>query len=91
MRVATESRNTLDEIRQNLESNVGKKVKLRANRGRRRVIEASGVIENTYPKVFVVRLDNDSAVRRMSYTYVDVLTETVELTIEGVDVEVANL
>lgn len=88
MRVAV-SRDALEEIRQNLESSVGKKVKLRANRGRRRVIEAEGIIENTYPKVFVVRLDKQSAVRRMSYTYVDVLTETVELSIEGVDVEVA--
>lgn len=89
MRMAV-SRTTLDEIRQSLESSVGKKVKLRANRGRRRVIEAEGVIENTYPKLFVVRLDKQSAVRRMSYTYVDVLTETVELQIEGVDIGVAN-
>jgi len=89
MRMAV-SRDALDEIRQNLESNVGKKVKLRANRGRRRVIEAEGIIENTYPNLFVVKLNQDSAVRRMSYTYVDVLTETVELTIDGVDVMAAN-
>lgn len=90
MRVAV-SRNALEEIRQSLESSVGKKVKLRANRGRRRVLEAEGIIENTYPKVFVVRLDKDSAVKRVSYTYADVLTETVELTIDGVELEVANL
>lgn len=80
----------LEEIRQNLESSVGKKVKLRANRGRRKVIEAEGVIEKTYPKLFIVRLDDGSAVERMSYTYVDVLTETVELTFQEEPKEVAN-
>lgn len=82
--------NALEEIRQNLESNVGKRVKLRANRGRRKVIEAEGIIEETYPKLFIVRLEDGSAVKRMSYTYVDVLTETVELTIEDEPREVAN-
>lgn len=90
MRVAVSNR-ALEQIRNTIQSNVGKKVKLRANRGRRRVIEAEGVIENTYPKLFVIRLDQSSAVKRMSYTYVDVLTETVELTIEGLEGEVANL
>lgn len=90
MRVAL-SKSALEAIRQNIESNVGKRVKLRANRGRRRVIEAEGIIENTYPKLFVIRLDQGSAVKRMSYTYVDVLTETVELTIEDENEEVANL
>jgi uncharacterized protein Veg len=76
-----QSANNLDTIRKNLEANVGQKVRLRANRGRRKVIEAEGVLEQTYPKLFVVKLDKSSAVRRLSYTYADVLTETVEVTI----------
>ncbi len=76
-----QSANNLDTIRRDLEANVGQKVKLRANRGRRKVIEAEGVLEQTYPKLFVVKLDKPSAVRRLSYTYADVLTETVEVTI----------
>lgn len=90
-RLAT-TRNTssLEDIRRNLEAHVGKKVHLKANRGRRKVIEAEGVLENTYPKVFVVRLDKKSPVRRMSYTYADVLTETVELTIDDQQVGVAG-
>ncbi len=74
--------NALDEIKRSLEANVGKKIHLRANRGRRKVVEADGVLENTYPKVFVVKLDKDNAVKRMSYTYADVLTETVELSFD---------
>lgn len=84
-------RNTLEQIKRDIESCVGKPVRLRANRGRRKVIEAEGIIEKTYPRVFVVRLGKDSAVKRMSYTYVDVLTETVELTIDENRVGVVNL
>lgn len=84
-------RNALDQIKQDIESCVGKAVRLRANRGRRKVIEAEGVIEQTYPKVFVIKLDKGSAVKRMSYTYADVLTETVELTVDNHRVGAANL
>jgi uncharacterized protein Veg len=44
-------------------------------------MEAEGILERTYPNVFVVYLDKQNAVRRVSYTYADVLTETVELMI----------
>jgi len=88
----TIKRGTLDLIKQDLEANVGKHVKLRANRGRRKVIEAEGILEQTYPKVFVIRLDaKSSPVKRVSYSYADVLTETVELMIDDNRVGVANL
>lgn len=82
----------LDLIKRDLDSCIGKHVKLRANRGRRKVVEAEGVLEQTYPKVFVIRLDADSSpVKRMSYSYADVLTETVELVIDDNRVGAANL
>ena len=84
----------LEQIKLDLESYVGKRVKLKANRGRKKVNEAEGVIENTYQKLFVVKLDKSHSVRRMSYTYADVLTKTVELTVDDNiigNVEVANL
>lgn len=84
-------KNALEQIKEDLESYVGKRVKLRANRGRRKVIEAEGILEKTYPKVFVVKLGKDSAVKRMSYSYADVLTSTVELTVEDQPIGVANL
>jgi len=83
--------NALDLIKRDLDSCVGKRVKLRANRGRRKIIEAEGVLEKTYPKVFIVRLGKDSAVRRLSYSYADILTSTVELTVDDTPIGVANL
>lgn len=73
--------NSIQRIRLDLESCVGKRVKLRANRGRKKIVEAEGIIENTYPKLFVVKLDDSHSLDRLSYTYADVLTKTVEVTV----------
>lgn len=72
---------TLGDIKNSLESNLGKRLTLKANGGRRKTIERSGVLTETYPAVFVVQLDQDeNAFERVSYSYADVLTETVQLT-----------
>jgi len=71
---------TLIEIKQGLEGQVGKRLKLKANGGRRKTIERSGILAETYPSVFIVELDQEeNAFERVSYSYADVLTETVEL------------
>ncbi|MEQ8201477.1 MAG: Veg family protein [Syntrophomonadaceae bacterium] len=67
------------EIKKDLEFFVGSKIRLKANRGRNRIIEKEGVLESIYPNLFVVRLNERKVERKVSYTYADVLTETVEL------------
>ncbi|MDQ0247605.1 biofilm formation stimulator Veg [Priestia abyssalis] len=71
---------TLSDIKQSLDSNLGRRLKLKANGGRRKTIERFGVLTETYPSVFVVELDEENALERVSYSYADVLTETVQLT-----------
>ncbi len=73
--------NALMQIRRNLESHVGQKIRLRAHRGRRKTLEKVGVLENTYPSIFTVRVDEPNYHQRLSFSYADVLTETVELTL----------
>ncbi|MBM7650310.1 uncharacterized protein Veg [Bacillus ectoiniformans] len=74
---------TLADIKRSLDSNLGKRLMLKANGGRRKTIERCGVLAETYPSVFVVELDQDeNAFERVSYSYADVLTETVQLTFE---------
>lgn len=71
---------TILEIRKGLESQVGKRLRLTANGGRRRTVVRSGVLAEIYPSVFVVELDQEeNAFERVSYSYADVLTEAVEL------------
>lgn len=73
---------TLLEIKDELDANIGKRIIIRANGGRRKTIERSGLLEETYPSVFIVKLDQDQhAFERVSYSYTDILTETVELTV----------
>ncbi|MEI3604560.1 Veg family protein [Pseudogracilibacillus sp. SE30717A] len=68
------------EIKKGLEGQVGKRLKLTANGGRRRTVIRSGILSETYPSVFVVELDKDeNAFERVSYSYADVLTEAVEI------------
>lgn len=72
---------TINDIKNKLEGHVGKRLTLKANGGRRKTIQRNGVLAETYPAVFIVELDQDTnAYERVSYSYTDVLTETVELT-----------
>ncbi|MCL6614269.1 MAG: Veg family protein [Firmicutes bacterium] len=71
--------NALARIREDLKELVGKPVRLRANRGRKRVLEVDGILEQTYPNVFVVRWCERQTERRTSYNYADLLTKEVEL------------
>ncbi len=75
-------KNNLAKIRKDVEDCVGKKVVLKANKGRKKTTVREGILEEAYPSLFVVRICNQfDSVRRVSYTYSDILTETVEVTI----------
>ncbi len=74
--------NSVDRIRKDLEDSIGKTVILKANKGRKRIVEREGILESAYPSLFVVKIANEyDSTRRVSYTYSDVLTSTVEVTI----------
>ena len=73
-----EKKNVIDSIKRNIEEHLGEKVTLKANSGRKRVVVNNGVIEKTYPSIFVVRLDSETQ-RKVTYSYSDVLTKTVQL------------
>ncbi|MDY0088487.1 MAG: Veg family protein [Coriobacteriia bacterium] len=67
-------------IRTDLESLTGTRMRLRANMGRSKILEREGILEQTHPSLFVVRVEEKrDRTARVSYTYVDVLTGTVEL------------
>jgi uncharacterized protein Veg len=70
----------LFEIKKDMENFVGGKIKLRANKGRKKSFVREGILESTYPSIFIVRFENDyESVRRVSFTYSDVLTKAVEV------------
>jgi len=78
------TRETLTEIRNNVKDCIGKKVILRTNKGRKKVHVKEGVLEEVYPSVFIVRIDDGLvSERKVSYSYSDILTETVEITLSS--------
>jgi len=74
-----DSPRALAEIKKDLDSFVGRRIRLKANRGRNRIIEREGILESTYPNIFIIKINERKIERRVSYSYADVLTETVEL------------
>jgi len=75
-------KNGLLKIRKEVEDCIGKKVILKANKGRKKTTVREGIIESAYPSIFVVKICNQyDNTRRVSYTYSDILTATVEITV----------
>lgn len=70
--------NTIANIKQDIERHLGEKVTLKAIGGRKKILVNDGVLESAYPSIFVIRLDNDTQ-RTVTYSYSDVLTNTVQL------------
>ena len=68
------------DIKNSIDCHLGNRIVLKANGGRKKTIERSGVLKETYPSVFIVELDQDKHnFERVSYTYTDVLTENVQV------------
>lgn len=74
-------RDILVDIKRGLDSLVGERVRITANKGRRQVVEREGTLEKTYPNLFVIRITEGDNSRRVTYTYADVLTEVVKLAV----------
>jgi len=79
--IVVADRSTLDEIKKQLDKHIGARVRLKTNGGRKKTIIKEGLLEKTYPSIFIVVLDGQGATRRVSYSYSDILTDTVELTV----------
>ncbi|NJD01781.1 MAG: Veg protein [Ruminiclostridium sp.] len=72
----------LFQIKKNIETCIGEKVQLKANKGRKKAFIKEGVLENSYPSIFIVKFENEyETTRRVSYSYTDILTKAVELVI----------
>lgn len=73
-------KNKISQIRKELEGYVGKRIQLKANKGRKKIFIKEGIVDNVYPCIFTVKFENDfNNSRRVSFSYTDVLTKTVEI------------
>ncbi|PKM94813.1 MAG: Veg protein [Firmicutes bacterium HGW-Firmicutes-1] len=70
-------------VRKQVDKYIGSKVLIKANKGRKRVVIKEGVLQSTYPSIFIVKVQNEyqDTYRTVSYSYTDIITNNVELTL----------
>jgi uncharacterized protein Veg len=68
-------------IRNEIIDSKGQYVVISSRSGRRGTICKKGILENVYPDVFVVSVDEDGYSKKYCYAYSDILTHTIEINI----------
>ena len=71
----------IEKIRKQVEAYKGETIRFKFNGSRNQTEEFEGVIENTYNYVFTIRIESDIYIRK-SFTYADVLTDSLEIFID---------
>ena len=66
---------TIEKIKENISENLGNEVRVIFNTGRNKIEEFDAIIKELYNFIFVVETKNENK----TFTYSDVLTQTVEL------------
>ncbi len=76
--------NEIVNARNEIKSHLGSEVYIKANKGRKRISVKKGIIDRAYPSIFVVKVhdeNNQDSFRTMSYSYTDLITNNVKLTL----------
>ncbi len=74
----------VNQVREVLGNHIGQKVRIRANMGRHKYDVSEGVISETYPSIFLIKVDTgiqEKPYNMVSFSYTDVLTNDVQLTL----------
>ncbi|MDR1065877.1 MAG: Veg family protein [Clostridiales bacterium] len=75
-------RNDVTIVKQDIEKFLGSRVRLESNKGKNKSTVNVGVISSVYPSIFTVQLyDGKEPSRKLSFSYTDVLTNSVEITL----------
>jgi uncharacterized protein Veg len=71
---------TIMDIRREVENYLGRRVKLEAHKSKKKLYQKEGVIENAYPSIFTVRVQEDKRKeQKLSFSYSDLLTQSVKI------------
>ena len=74
------NRTDVSHVRSDIQRIIGSTVQLETNKGRHKSVISKGVVSNAYPSIFTVQI-SDGPSRNLSFSYTDVLTNTVEITL----------
>ena len=68
---------TLQEIKTNVNNNIGNNVIIKYNMGRNKIEKYKVRIKETYNNVFIVEIENKKEIK--SFTYTDIITKTIKI------------
>lgn len=73
----------VERVRKAVIKHIGSRVIIQANKGRHKMDITEGVIAETYPSIFLIQVNgnNNEPCRKLSFSYTDVLTKDVQLTL----------
>lgn len=71
------SKDSLQKIKQEVETYIGQEILVKANVGRNKCVCRKGVIDSTYPNLFVFKESDTSS--KLSYSYADLVTNNLQL------------
>ena len=72
------SKETMQQVRRDVESYIGEEIFIKSNVGRNKHVNKRGIIDSAYSNLFIVK-EPDST-RKLSYSYADVLMNSLEIT-----------
>ncbi len=72
----------ISEVKNKILALKGQGVEMEVNHGRKKISHYSGVIEDTYHSVFVVKLDNATKTEKLSCSYSDILCGDVKIALK---------
>lgn len=70
---------SLTAIKSQLDARLGESVMVTVQVGRNKTLVRHGKLSETFPAVFVIELEKDENLKRVSYSYTDILTKNIEI------------
>lgn len=70
---------SVSRVKSAVEDSIGQKIKFKVKKGKNRSQLSEGIISDTYPAIFTVSVENKGIKRVMSFNYIDLLTNYVEI------------
>ncbi len=76
------SNSDFNKVRESVKSQLGNRVMIKQDRGRNRVEIQEGILQNAYPSVFTILINDrrkDNPPQLLSFSYTDIITKEIRM------------
>ena len=71
--------NSIDNVKEFITTLEGKMLKISVNKGRKRIVKYTGSIQQLYPQVFVLNINDNKDIKSLSCSYNDVICGDIKI------------